>query len=125
MRSHQINFSEKSSLWNIIYGAYQISTNQKLDYGLDDALFCLQTWPLSQVDWPVQNSERLDIRINPDPDRSCNYDTDATTVFRYDEISMFKWNSNPFEMNGGSGYDESDPSAWLLPYWMARYYKMI
>lgn len=36
-----------------------------------------------------------------------------------------KKKSDPYDLVDGSGYDECDPSAWLLPYWMARYYKFI
>jgi hypothetical protein len=33
-----------------------------------------------------------------------------------------KWNSNPFDIDGGSGgRGEDDGAAFLLPYWMGRY----
>jgi len=90
---------------------------------MNDVLWCLQTWPLSQIDWPTYNENRTDIFINPDISRSNQ--RVGLRVFPYDEISMFRWNSNPFDLNGGSGFGEFDPSAWLLPYWMARYYSFI
>jgi hypothetical protein len=35
------------------------------------------------------------------------------------ERTQQRWNSNPFEVvGGGSAMSESDPGAWLLPYWV-------
>ena len=36
-----------------------------------------------------------------------------------------RWNGDPHDMGGGSGWSEDDPGDWLLPYWMARYYGLI
>ena len=38
-----------------------------------------------------------------------------------------KWNGNPYQPDGGTpeGRSEEDGGAWLLPYWMGRYYGMI
>jgi hypothetical protein len=41
------------------------------------------------------------------------------------ERTQERWNGDPFDLTGGSGFNEVDPGAWLLPYWMARYYKLI
>ena len=30
----------------------------------------LRTWPLELIQWPTQNSHRLDIRVNPEPEGS-------------------------------------------------------
>jgi hypothetical protein len=32
-----------------------------------------------------------------------------------------RWNSDFFDVDGGSGFTEVDPGAWLLPYWLGRY----
>ena len=36
-----------------------------------------------------------------------------------------RWNGDPHDLDGGSGMSEDDPSDWLLPYWLARYYGLI
>ena len=37
-----------------------------------------------------------------------------------------RWNSNPFVVDGGAGgHSEDDGAAYLLPYWMGRYYKYL
>ena len=38
---------------------------------------------------------------------------------------QFRWNHNPFTLDGGSGTTEFDPGAWLAPYWMARYHGIL
>ena len=43
-----------------------------------------------------------------------------------DERHVQKWNSNPFELDGGKGgRGEDDGAAYLLPYWFGRYYGYI
>jgi hypothetical protein len=37
-----------------------------------------------------------------------------------------KWNSNPFDMDGGSdGRGEDDGAAFLLPYWLGRHHGLL
>jgi len=118
-RAWKIVTPERNSLWNIIYGTTRVSK-----FNLEDAIWCLQTWPLSQIDWPYRNSNRTDFFLSPFGARGDNA-AQSLRVFPYDEISMFRWNADPFVLNGGSGYSETEPSAWLLPFWMARYYQII
>ncbi|NBO63785.1 MAG: hypothetical protein EBU88_02840 [Acidobacteria bacterium] len=50
----------------------------------------------------------------------------ALIVLPYDELSMNKWNDNPYWLDGGyDGRREDDGSYFLLPYWMGRYHKLI
>jgi hypothetical protein len=45
------------------------------------------------------------------------------TLLPPDERPVMKWNSNPFDIDGGSdGRGEDDGAAFLLPYWMGRYH---
>ncbi len=68
----------------------------------------------------MDNSHRLDIRLGVELDREDQIDY-LPPVLPYDENSYTRWNSNPFQLKGGSGYSEDEPSAWLFPYWMARF----
>jgi hypothetical protein len=46
----------------------------------------------------------------------------SKTLLPPDERPVMKWNSNPFDVDGGSdGRGEDDGAAYLLPYWMGRY----
>jgi len=121
----------KSSLWITIYAAFlqhKFAENPHyqptLDLNFEDAIYTLQNWPLSWIDWQIDNSERLDVFW--DPELSRNYTPDLLTFLPWDEKYMFRWNSDPYRPGpAGSSHNEFDPSAWLLPYWMARYYKLI
>lgn len=40
-------------------------------------------------------------------------------------LAQFRWNSNPFDMDGGDGMSEFDAGAWLTPYWMSVFWGII
>ena len=121
-RSWKIEKLEKSSLWNVIYRTSDVPSESASPM-VEDALRTLRRWPLELIDWPTPNSHRLDIRINPDYTRSNQ--KQSIEVLPPDERRVMRWNGNPFELDGGSGFGEDDPGAWLLPYWMARYHGLI
>ena len=43
------------------------------------------------------------------------------TILPAYERAQTRWNSNPHDLDGGSGTSEGDPGAWLMPYFMAKY----
>jgi len=112
----------RSALWNIIYGTTGVE-----EFGLKEAVWCLRTYPISQINWPVNNDQRTDFFWNPETGRTGNQE--GLKIFPYDELNLYRWNTDPFDsqsgLEGGDGHSETDPSAWLLPYWMARYYGYI
>jgi len=68
----------------------------------------------------VTNSNREGITMDPVIDRFQR--RQAITLLPPDERPVMKWNSNPFDIDGGSeGRGEDDGTAFLLPYWMGRY----
>ncbi len=108
---------ERNPLWNFVYA----STGAK-DYGLDDALWTLRYFPLDMIDWTVSNSHRRDItRMEP----NFRYQ-ELEELLPPDERRMTRWNSQPFILNGGNGgATELAGDEFLLPYWMARYLKLL
>ena len=49
----------------------------------------------------------------------------SLVVLPYDEIPMWKWNGNPYSLDGGNGgRSEDDGAYFLLPYWMGRYHRL-
>ena len=117
--------TEKSSLWNAIYAqAHGGASNPANADLMADAVETLRQWPLSLVAWPIDNTQRIDVFLMPDLTRGNGLQ--ALQLIPYDESSFFRWNGNPFSVSkGGSGMSESDPGAWLLPFWMARYHGLI
>src|SRR5688572_14844450 len=55
-RTWNVERPNKSPLWNFIYSLTNTS-----DFALKDSIWTLQTYPLSQINWPVKNGDRLDI----------------------------------------------------------------
>ena len=109
----------------------------------------LRRWPMSLVDWPVNNSERIDITISPYLYREELQV--AERAFPPDQRSCLWWNccrrvcchvffSVPFHaapfifplsplpdqvLVSGSGMTEYSPAAWLLPYWYGSPYSLL
>jgi hypothetical protein len=88
----------RSSWWNIVYAIYatKIKTGDAPLHPslIEDAIWTLQTWPIEQIYWPVDNSKRLDVRMDIDPDRSFN--PQLRTLVPWDENCMFRWNASPY-----------------------------
>ena len=123
-RTYKYVAKERSSWWSAttlaFYRQYGILDSAMKERLISDTLFCLQTWPTSFVTWPTDNSGRLDIELNPHTN-----DVQAMeSILPYDEITLLLWNGSPFDLKQGSGHQEQDPSAWLLPYWLGRYLEM-
>jgi hypothetical protein len=119
-RSWRIERPERNPLWNFIYAA----GTGAAEFDRDLALRTLREIPMDLVKWSVRNSHRLDVPIDPLPDRFQR--RQALIVLPYDELPMFKWNGNPYSLDGGNGgRSEDDGAYFLLPYWMGRYHRLI
>ena len=91
---------------------------------VDGMLWNMRTWPLELVDWPFDNAHRLDVRQRIGLTRFGRPQLER--VLPANERWQDRWNGNPYVLNGGgSGMTQSDPGAWLLPYWMGRFYGLI
>ena len=50
----------------------------------------------------------------------------TTVLLPLDELPIRRWNSSPFCVDGGEGgRKEAEGTTFLLPYWMARAFKLI
>ena len=119
-RSWQIERPERNPLWNFIYAAGSGATA----FDRAESIRTLQEIPMDTIRWDVRNSHRLDVPADPMSDR---FDRrQALIVLPYDELPMWKWNGNPYNMDGGSGgRGEDDGAYFLLPYWMGRHHGLI
>lgn len=85
----------------------------------------LRTWPWELVDWPVANSQRMDVWLDKRANRNMAYGQEGLRVLPANERTQLRWNSDVYDLDGGSGLQEGDPGAWLLPYWAARYFGLL
>jgi hypothetical protein len=118
-RSWQVERPERNPLWNAIYAA---GTGAQ-EFDRAESIRTLREIPMDTITWTVRNSQRLDVPIDPLSDRFKR--PQALVVLPYDEIPMWKWNGNPYALDGGNGgRSEDDGAYFLLPYWMGRYHKL-
>jgi len=118
-RSWRIQRSQRSPLYNFIYGAV---TNRACD--VESAVKTLEEIPLDLVRWTVTNSLRKDLKWSALPDR---FDRpQLVSPLPYQEQPLQKWSGNPYLTDGGrEGLAEECGTYWLLPYWMGRYHRII
>lgn len=109
---------EKEGLWNIM-----TALANPEEFGLEDAVWYLQGYPLDLIDWSVRNSSRKDIELIEPGFRGQT----IMEVLPPDELPVSRHNANRFRLdsdgNGMSEYSAGD--IWLLPYWMGRYLNVI
>ncbi|MCL6535607.1 MAG: hypothetical protein K6U77_05990 [Armatimonadetes bacterium] len=118
-RSWQIERPERSALFNFIYGAV---TGKPCD--VEAAVQTLQEWPWDLRNWACRNSHRLDIVLDT---RKGLREPQSVQIVPYSEREVMRWNGNPYRLDGGDplGRREDDGTAFLLPYWMGRYHRLI
>lgn len=110
---------EKNALWNLIF--YAATGNR--DFDPTGTVDFLTQYPLDLRVWDVSNSARKDLELLPENFR---HQTTAQ-LLPLGEIPLFRHNLNIFRLDS-SGDGKTLISAgdvWLLPYWMARYLKVI
>lgn len=94
------------------------------DADLPAAVQTFTEMPTDLREWLYDNSHRKDYERDSELDR--HDDPQFTAVVPYDEMRTFKWNGNPYRIDGGSsGKSVMATWPWVLPYWMLRYYDAI
>ncbi|HTL55694.1 MAG TPA: hypothetical protein VL361_08440 [Candidatus Limnocylindrales bacterium] len=111
---------EACPLWTFIY----LTGNPDAEVDLASAVWTLYRTPMDMIKWTVNNSDRADITWAKGTDRAG--EREILELLPPDERPIMRWNSNPFVVDGGSdGREEDDGAAFLLPYWMGRYHKIL
>ena len=108
---------ERIPIWNFV----NAMTGAK-DFDMEGALWTLRRFPLDLISWTVKNSHRKDITKLPKNFRG----QELKELLPPSERRISRWNTHPFIMDGGEGGQiEYAGDEFLLPYWMARYQKLI
>ncbi len=108
---------EANPLWTFIYLTGR--ADAKVD--LPATVWTLYRTPMDTIKWTVRNSQRADMSWASAVDRFGR--REALNLLPPDERPVMRWNSNPFNVDGGSeGLEEDDGAAFLLPYWLGRYH---
>lgn len=112
----QMEKPERNAVWNLV----SLGTGGSFDEA--STLWHLREFPMDLIRWNVKNSQRKDIELLP-PNFRKQY---TKELLPPGEMPMHRHNSNAFDLDGGeNGYSELAGDEYLLPYWMARYLKVI
>lgn len=117
IRNHwEMERPEKNAVWNLITKALTG------DFDEEATIWWLKTFPMDMVSWKIKNSHRKDLTYLP-----WNFRGQTTeTLIPLDEQPLHRHNANAFDLDGGNGgRSELAGDEYLLPYWMARYLKVI
>ena len=117
IRDHwQIEQPERNALWNLI----SLGTSGAFDK--ESTFWHLRGFPMDLIRWNIRNSHRKDIVLLPP-----NFHEQRTKeLLPPDEVPIHRHNTNAFILDGGDGgKTELAGDEYLLPYWMARYLKVL
>jgi hypothetical protein len=123
-RSWSIVRGERSPLWLGIYAGMGAGLARLCPSSYSDAVWSLRRWAVDLVSWPVVNSERFDLNLSPFSARDST-NAESQEIISPQERATGHWNGDPFQLDGGSGTSESEPSVWRLPYYLMRYNNLI
>src|ERR687896_324026 len=82
------------------------------EFDVAQSIRTLQEIPMDTIRWSVRNSHRLDVPIDPMSDRFAR--RQALIVLPYDQLPMWKWNGNPYSLDGGNDGRSEDDGAYFL-----------
>jgi len=93
-RAFKINRLEKSALWSTMYGAMKFED-------VDGIEWCLKEWPLSWINWPSMNSHRIDVLIDPEPNRDqvFNFKSRPGYLLSPSERTDLRWNDDVYDLD--------------------------
>ncbi len=112
----EVEQPEKNALWNLI----TLGTAGAIDKPA--TLWHLREFPMDLIRYTVKNSHRKDLALLEPNFREQH----TAELLPPDERSIHRHNANPFELDGGNeGKSELAGDEFLLPYWMARYLKVV
>ncbi len=110
---------ERTPLWNFMYGAL---TGDYCD--LEAAVQSMREIPMSLIRYTQTNSTRKNL-VYDTAQKFWGEREQLLEPLSYEERPLCKWDGNPFRPDGGDSRSAEDGTMFLLPYWYARFYKLI
>jgi hypothetical protein len=136
---------EMNPSFNFAYAALSLDASVTSPWGTfsvkpwpgwhEDAMATLCGFPLDRLNWPLQNSHRLDVVFLP-PARSSDVESLDEPRQRGNRVNgkvvpvenrhFNHWNTDPWQLDyGGNGSELGSGTVFLLPYYMGLYYGFI
>lgn len=110
---------EHCVLFNLVYGAF---ADDACD--LDIAAKVLREYPMDFVNRPLYNSSRKELVYDTEQEK-WGAKPQLKEALDIDSRCLRNYDSNPFRTNDGDITKACCPSAYLLPYWFARYHGIL
>jgi hypothetical protein len=115
----EIELPERNGAWNLV--TYAITG----DIDLESTVWYLKEFPVDCRRYAVRNSHRQDLEFIP-RDIHANFRAQTVTVLPpKGERPMNRHNTNEFNLDSRGGNTILAGDEYLLPYWMARYLKVV
>ncbi len=112
----KIEAPEKNPVWNLV----TLGTTGTFDK--EGTVWQLKEFPMDLIRWKVVNSKRKDLTLL-EPNFRHQFTKELLPAGEY---PVHRHNANGFNLDGGDGgKTELAGDEYLLPYWMARYLKVI
>jgi hypothetical protein len=89
------------------------------------ATLYMQCWPLELINWLQFNSDRLDVQLNVPAGCDMERALRSLKLLPPDERTIGIWNYNVYDLDGGDGFLETDPTPFLISYWGMRYFNLL
>lgn len=136
---------EMNPFFNFAYAAHNLKASLPSVFGafsgapppgwLEDALETLRGFPLDRLNWPHQNSHRLDVVALP-PVQALDLESAGRELPRGHRVNgkvlpvenrhFNHWNTDPWRLDyGGNGDELAAGTVYLLPYYMGLYHGFI
>ncbi len=110
--------NDDNTYFNYLYNGF---TGKELN--LERSMFILQDNPLDLISWRIDNSKREDLHVTRKPILE---ELQTSRLVPPSERAVMRWDRNPWQaVTGDGGYSERDGAAWMLAYWVGRYYGFI
>lgn len=146
---------QKNALWNTIYAAcakrfadlagaghfdgafpeagpysgYAVRMLSRFEPPVQDSLDTLQGMPLELIGWPMQNTHRLDVQLDPTPGQEPAYGWSRVDgkALPIEERSHVRQDRDAFALDASEddGWAEHEGTFYLLPYYMAGYHGLL
>jgi hypothetical protein len=136
--THKYKQMEKSPFYNFIYcyASGQVNQTRHLfsrhhisPFSFDcnslskDGVWYMQRWPLELINWPQFNSDRLDVQLNVPAE--CGEIPRSLQMLPPDERTFQRWTYGVYDLDEGDGFNEVDPTTFLISYWGMRYFNLL
>jgi hypothetical protein len=116
-RAYSVLRHQESALWALIYATVEGASSAAVQ-AVEAGARSLQRYPLEMVDWPTDNSGRLDLPTDIDMAPFLNV---SSVALPRDESDALEWGVSPFTRSAqGTGRQANDPVQFLLPFWLGR-----